>query len=142
MKFIFFLHTVLYFTTIFGFQEKIYYPYSFESIYTNPKLWEKLEKKPYFQKIIKDECHIKMQYQERLLGYTFMSQYDIVKEPYTLSIFYHNKFLENNVTFLKEEENDFINVSVSTTNKVGIPKTILKRIIHSKMKHLLNETLS
>ena len=92
-------------TIISAFQEKIYYPYSFETLYSNPKLWKNLESKPHFQKIIKDDYNIHMRHQERLLGYTFLSKYDIVKEPNTLNILYRNPFLENNVTFSLEKEN-------------------------------------
>lgn len=133
--------TLIMSTIISAFQEKIYYPYSFETLYSNPKLWKNLESKPHFQKIMKDDYNIHMRHQERLLGYTFLSKYDIVKEPNTLNILYRNPFLENNVTFSLEKEN-YINVCVSTRTKLGIPKPILEKIIQSKMKYFINETLS
>ena len=70
-----------------------------------------------------------------------LTDVDIVKEPNTLNILYRNPFLENNVTFSLEKEN-YINVCVSTRTKLGIPKPILEKIIQSKMKYFINETLS
>ena len=134
MKFWFFF---LLFYFVDAFHEKIYFPHSIDRLFTDDRIWKKLERKKNFEKIQDGEYDIKVSYHEWMMGYHYESQYNIQKTNNIVEIVYQNKFLQNNITIVPVQ-NDFLQISVSTKTFTPIPSRIMNQIIRSKIYHLFD----
>lgn len=134
MKFWFFF---LLFSFVDAFHEKIYFPHSIDRLFTDDRIWKKLERKKNFEKIQDGQYDIKVSYHERMMGYHYQSQYNIQKTNNVVEIVYQNKFLQNNITIVPVKD-DFLQISVSTKTFTPIPSRIMNQIIRNKIYHLFD----
>ena len=134
MKFCFFF---LLFSLVDAFHEKIYFPHSIDRLFTDDRIWKKLERKKNFEKIQDGQYDIKVSYHERMMGYHYQSQYNIQKTNNVVDIVYQNKFLQNNITIVPVKD-DFLQISVSTKTFTPIPSRIMNQIIRNKIYHLFD----
>ena len=118
-----------------AFQQRIYYPFPIETIFSDDQLWKQFEKKKDFKKWQKGLYNIEMSYKESLLGYHYHSRYQIIKEDHFIRIHYENKFIQNNITIWTVDQ-DSIDVSIDSQTKAPIPTHVVNRIISSKLQHL------
>ena len=118
-----------------AFQQRIYYPFPIETIFSDDQLWKQFEKKKDFKKWQKGLYNIEMSYKESLLGYHYHSRYQIIKEDHFIRIHYENKFIQNNITIWTVDQ-DSIDVSIDSQTKAPIPTHVVNRIISSKLQNL------
>ena len=118
-----------------AFQQRIYYPFPIETIFSDDQLWKQFEKKKDFKKWQKGLYNIEMSYNESLLGYHYHSRYQIIKEDHFIRIHYENKFIQNNITIWTVDQ-DSIDVSIDSQTKAPIPTHVVNRIISSKLQNL------
>ena len=119
----------------YAFQQRIYYPFPIDTIFSDDQLWKQFEKKKDFKKWQKGLYNIEMSYKESLLGYHYHSRYQIIKEDDFIRIHYENKFIQNNITICTVDQ-DSIDVSIDSQTKAPIPTHVVNRIISSKLQTL------
>ena len=109
MKFWYFF---LFFSLVDAFHEKIYFPHSIDRLFTDHRIWKKLERKKNFEKVQDSQYDIKVSYHERMMGYHYQSQYNIQKTNNIVEIVYQKNF--SKITLPLYLQDDFLQISVST----------------------------